>query len=221
MAQPIRVLVAHGQTLLRRSLAMVLNTRHGIRVVGETANRMRTLIDAQALEPDVIVLHLDLPDGGAPLVADLAQRLPRSAILLLLDSADTEAAVDALQAGARGFLHRNCTPDDVVHAIRRMRHGELVVPHVVADSMLNRLEGDTSDSVAQWGLTRRELDVLALVARGHTNLEIARALRITERTAKGYLAKILDKLGLENRVQLATFALQHELVRGRGDDVLA
>jgi NarL family two-component system response regulator LiaR len=117
-----------------------------------------------------------------------------------------------LRAGAQGYLRKTCGLNDLIRAIERVHAGELIVASVEAGAVLNELSSETTRESSASGLTARELDVVKLIARGWTNAAIARELYITEHTVKGHLVRILSKLKLENRVQLAAYATQQGLL---------
>ena len=208
MSAPLRLLLVDHQALLRRCLATLLNRRRGLHVVGEAATGAEARARARALRPDVVVVEPEVPDGGPGLVADLCRELSRCSVVVLTAGDGHDAASQALRAGARGYLRKACELDDLLRAIERVRVGELVVAPEVADGVLNGLGNERSPAPRADGLTGRELEVLRLISQGRTNPEIARELSITEHTVKGHLAKILGKLRLGNRVQLATYAMQ-------------
>ena len=206
-SEPIRVLLVDHPGLSRHGLVALLSRRRGLRVVGEADTGTEALALARALQPDVVTVETSVPGGGLKLVTDLSRALPRCATLVLTEPSSDPSISGALQAGARGYLQKRCAPEDLVHTIERVHLGELVVaayPTPVPN-------GHARSQASPEGLTDRELEVLRLVARGRTNPSIAQELGITEHTAKEHLANILDKLGLENRVQVAAYAVHHGL----------
>lgn len=207
----IRLLLVDSSPLFRRALAALLNRRRDLRVVGEAGSAAEALARARSLRPDVVVVEPELPDGGPHLVAALAREPPGYAVLALALGHDETTASELLQAGARGYLLRDCEPEDLVRAIQRVHAGELIVAPTVVARVLQDAAGEPARSADSLALTEREREVVGLVARGCTNAQIARALTITGHTVKGHLARILGKLGLENRVQLAIYALHHGL----------
>lgn len=212
MSELIRLILADHNTLFRRCLASALNRRRDFDVVGNAASGRETLDLARSLRPDVVIVEPSLPDGGPDVIRSLCSILPDAGVLLLSSCCD-EAIREALLVGARGYVAMTCEPEDLVRAIKRVHAGELVVGPQAIGSILEHLNGNVPHAAQSGGaLTPREMDVLRLVAAGRTNPEIARELYITEHTAKGHLAKILGKLGVDNRVQLATYAIQHGLV---------
>ena len=209
--RPLRLLLVDYDTLFRRCLADQLQQQPGLQVVGQAVAPSDAVAQARSCQPDVVVLDPTMPDGGPPLVAELCRAAPAGAVLVLtLDSGQGDAS-PLLRAGARGYLQKNCeacTFEDIVLAIHRVHAGELVVAPAAAAGVLEELRGEATRTPRGRELTGREDEVLQLVAQGRTNAEIARALCITEHTVKGHLVKILRKLGLENRVQLATYAVR-------------
>ena len=210
----IRVMLVDGSTLLRRCLAALLRRRRRLEIVAEAENGRQALAQAISAQPTIVVVDPVVPEGGPTLIADLCNSLPQCSVIALTDSSDGVTASRALQAGARGYLHKDCEPDALVDAIYRVRDGGLVVAPALASAVVQDLGGGEARGEAPGALTRREVEVLRLVALGHTNQSIARELIVTEHTVKAHLAKILSKLGLENRVQLATYATQRGLSPG-------
>ena len=221
MPEPTRVLLVDNSALFRRCLADQLNHQPDLQVVGDTATGADAVAQARALQPDVVVLDTAVPEGGLRLVEDLCRETPRCAVLVLALGDEEGGAGQALRAGARGYLQKDSESSefgDVVRAIKRVQMGELVVAPTAVEAVLRDLRGESAREPGLGGLSPREHEVLRLVAQGRSNAEIARALHITEHTVKGHLAKILRKLALANRVQLATYAMQHGLAaRGEAD----
>ncbi len=208
MSHSIRVLLVDAPALARACLAAVLNRRRWLDVVGEAGCGSDAFAAARALQPNVVVVDPDVPEGGTRLVSQLADELPEAAVVVLTN-AGTVPPHRALQAGARGYLEKDCDPGAVAKAIERVNAGELVVAPASAAAVVRTLgAGGTRDGYSR-ELTGRECEVLRLVARGCTNREIAAELVITEHTVKAHLAKIQSKLGLVNRVQLTSYAVRN------------
>lgn len=212
MPNRIRVFLVDAPMLFRRCLASALSRRRRLEIIGEAATGSEALAAAPALRPDVVVVDPDVPEGGQRLIADLCQEVPACSLLVLTVAREEGAVGRALQAGARGYLEKNCDVGDLVRSIERVRAGELVVAPGLADSVGKDLTASQTAEPRGLVLTAREVEVLRLVALGQTNSWVARELFITDHTVKAHLAKILGKLGLENRVQLATYAMQHGLL---------
>ena len=207
MREPIRVLLVDHPGLSRHGLVALLSRRRGLRVVGEADTGIEALALARAVKPDVVIVETSVPAGGLKLLTELSRELPHGAMLVLTEASSDPGVSGALQAGARGYLQKSCDPEALVRTIERVHLGELVVAAQAAPL----LNGHGRLHPRSETLTDRELEVLRLVARGRTNPGIAHELGITEHTAKEHLANILDKLGLENRVQVATYAVHHGL----------
>ena len=217
MAKPLRLLLVDNDTLSRRCLSDRLNHDPSLQVVGQAAAAPEALTAAHSLQPDVVVIDPAMPDGGPGLVARLCREAPSSVVLVLTVTEDDRDARQLLRAGARSYLQKNCELsdlDDIAQAIKRVHAGELVVTAMAADAVLKELRGESARAPGEDGLTEREHEVVRLAADGYTNAQIARALSITEHTVKGHVAKILRKLGLDNRVQLTAYAIAHDLVPG-------
>lgn len=211
MNEPIRVLLVDTPALFRRSLASILNRRRSLQVVGEVGTGAEAILQLRAQHPDVIVIEPSVNGGGTALISELYREGAGCAILVLTTTREESAATLALQAGARGYLHKECEIEDLVRAIERIHAGELVVTRVAAETVVKGLSGEWQRDRPLGGLTAREIEVLQLVALGRTNPQIANELCITEHTVKAHLAKILGKMGMENRVQLVAYALQQGL----------
>jgi len=207
MPEPIRVLLVDSPTLVRRCLAAVLGRRRRLAIVAEAGSGPEALAGSRSIRPDVVLVDPQVPEGGLQLVAELCAETPTGAVVVLTAETREGTVARVLEHGARGYLDKHCDVEDVARCIERVHAGEVVI----AQNLARSLPGDFSafrgsDSPA---VSRRELEVLQLVAGGRTNQAIAHELFITEHTVKSHLAKMLGKLGLNNRVQLATYAAQH------------
>lgn len=208
MHQPVRLLVVDGLTLMRTALASLLNRRRGLRVVAEAGDAAGALQQAMVNKPDVILLEPSVAGGGPDLVVGLQSQVPEASILVL--SRTGGPVSQFLDAGARGYLGGDCSVEQLVVAIREVDAGNLVVaPGAIGASLENLGAQRSAGALAI--LTGRETDVTRLVVQGCSNGEIARRLTITEHTVKGHLGNILAKLGLENRTQVAAYALAQGL----------
>jgi DNA-binding NarL/FixJ family response regulator len=212
-AESVRVILIDAPTLHRRCLAAFLQRRRGLQVVAQAGTGNDGLALVQSLKPDVVIVEPSVSNGGTELIAQLSQAVNGGVVIALTDSAREAGAIsvgEALQAGARGYLDKYCEPEDLIRAIERVRLGEVLVS-AKAEAVGHEAPAGGSAGPDGPPLTNREREVVRLVVEGRTNADIARAMCITEHTAKGYLAQILRKLAVDNRVQLATFALQQGL----------
>ena len=216
----IRVLVVDDQALLRTGFRMILGAEPDIEVVGDAGDGEAAVALAASERPDVILMDVRMPvlDGIAATKRIVEQR--GDARVLILTTYDLDEYVyDALRAGASGFLLKDAPPEQLVEAIRVIARGEaLLAPRVtrrLIEEFARRAPPRAPTGVLD-ELTEREREVLRLVARGMSNAEIAAALVVGETTVKTHVARILDKLGVRDRVQAVVMAYEHGLVTPGG-----
>ena len=204
----IRVLLADDQPLVRTGFRMILDAEPDIEVAGEAGDGPAALALAAEREPDVILLDLKLPGmDGIAVLGELTARYDRSRVLVLTSVTDHASAAAAVRAGAAGVLYKDVDPDALVRAIRAVHDGHLLLAPEAAGSLLNSQSWPARGLDA---LTAREREVLAELARGRSNREIARALHVSEKTVKAHVSSVLAKLGVQDRTQAALFAVRHE-----------
>ena len=208
MTELIRVLIADDHFVVRQGLAAMLVARYGMEVVGEAATGREAVALARTLQPDVILMDMMMPEmDGAQAIAQIKAEEPDARILVLSSFPESKHVAAAMQAGALGYVLKDSTPDDLLHAIRSVHRGNLVLPQALAkDLMRPQPPAPASDT-----LTERELDVLRLLAQGLTNQEIAAALSISATTVRAHVSSILTKLHVSNRTQAAMVAREHGL----------
>jgi DNA-binding NarL/FixJ family response regulator len=216
---PVRVLLVDDQPLLRTGFRMVLGGEPGLDVVGEAGDGVEAVDLTRRLLPDVVLMDIRMPrmDGVAATRAIVAARLPVSVLILTTFDLD-EYVVGALRAGASGFLAKDVPADDLITAIRTVAAGEAVVGPRILKRLLDRFaetlpDPDLAPPRDLKALTEREREVLVQVARGLSNAEIARELRVSETTVKTHVGHVLTKLGLRDRVQAVVLAYECGLVR--------
>ncbi|WP_121253941.1 response regulator [Nocardioides ferulae] len=219
----IRVLLVDDQPLLRTGFRLILASEDDLEVVGEAADGEVAFAQAQALSPDVVLMDIRMPrlDGVEATRRIVAARggdgPPRVLVLTTYDL--DEYVVEALRAGASGFLLKDTPAERLVDAVRVVAGGEAVVAPAVTRRLLDRFarllpasHPDAGGNAAAETLTDREHEVLLLVARGMSNAEIAAALVVSETTVKTHVSNVLTKLGLRDRVQAVVFAYEAGLV---------
>jgi DNA-binding NarL/FixJ family response regulator len=203
---PIRVLIVDDHPVVRQGLRVLLEVQDGIEVTGEAGDGPTALNLAAEQQPDVILLDLKLP--GLDGLAVLEQLKNTTAKVLVLTSlTDPVAAGRAMRDGAAGVLYKDVDPDALVRAIRAVHDGHLLLAPEAAGTLLQPATGPDRGLDA---LTAREREVLAELAKGRSNREIARALHVAEKTVKAHVSSVLAKLGVQDRTQAALFAVRHE-----------
>jgi two-component system nitrate/nitrite response regulator NarL len=212
----IRVLIVDDHTLFRSGVKLVLQRQEGFTVVGEAGDGLEGVKRAKQLKPDVVLLDLHMPGtSGLEALRLLAEEVPSAQVVMLTVSEDAEDLLEALRAGARGYLLKNIDTEFLVDAIQRAARGESVMSPPMAcklaDAMRQPVKGVTPDGSAA-RLTARERDILQMLARGASNKEIARAFGLAESTVKIHVQSILRKLNLTSRVQAAVYAVEHGLL---------
>lgn len=209
----LRVLVADDQDLVRTGLAMILDAQPGIEVVAQAADGREAVDQARRLRPDVCLLDIRMPQLNGievtrllagPDVAD-----PLAVVVITTFDLD-EYVHEALRAGARGFLLKDAGPELLVQALRAAANGDALISPSITARLLSVFAGTTALRPVQpiEPLTEREEEVLATVARGRTNAEIAAELHISLSTVKTHLASLMTKLGARNRVEIAMWAYE-------------
>lgn len=212
----ISVLIADDQALVRSGLRMIVDAQPDLRVTGEAADGREAIERYHRLRPDVVVMDIRMPNmDGVEATRRLAgpdvSPAERAPVLILTTFDLDEYVVDALHAGASAFLLKDAPPSELVNAIRVVAAGDAVLAPAVTKRLITRFVGRGQPKASRAALdqlTERELDVLKLVARGLSNAQIAAALVVGEATVKTHVARVLDKLELENRVQAAILAYE-------------
>jgi DNA-binding NarL/FixJ family response regulator len=218
VAEPIRLLLADDHTLFRQGLRSLLANHARLRIVGEAADTQDAIRQARRLKPDIILMDLHMPGGGGlEATRTLRAELPDISIVILTVSESEEDLLASLRAGAKGYLLKTSEFDQLLRSLDLIVEGQPSLPREMSTRLLLQLSNDQaapatrSRSEMRGELSERELEILRLVAQGTSNRQIARQLFISENTVRTHLAHILDKLGLENRVQAAAYALRNGL----------
>ncbi|MFJ9770591.1 response regulator [Kitasatospora sp. NPDC101157] len=211
--QPVRVFLLDDHEVVRRGVRDLLEAEEDIEVVGEAGSCAQALARVPALRPDVAVLDVRLPDGdGVTVCRELRDRMPGLVCLMLTSFDDDDALLDAIMAGAAGYVLKQVKGADLVSAVRTVASGQSMLDpattHKLMESLRHHEENETDAALA--GLTPREREILALVGEGRTNRQIGQQLYLAEKTVKNHVSRLLAKLGVERRLQAAVLAAHAE-----------
>jgi NarL family two-component system response regulator LiaR len=209
ISNPIRVLIVDDHAVVREGLRAFIQIKPDMEVVGEAADGIEALEKAHDLRPDVILLDIVMPKlDGIGTIDGLKKQGSQARILVITSFAEDEKIFPAIKAGAIGYLLKDSKPQELIEAIRDVYRGEPSLHPTVALKLMNELDREPELPPTEEPLTERELEVLKLIAQGHTNREIGEQLHLSERTVGKYASNILDKLHLANRTQAALYALR-------------
>jgi len=216
---PIRVLIADDQRVVRDGLTMLVGLIDGVEVVGAAGDGAEAIRLAEAHHPDVVLMDLRMPGvDGIAATADLRERLPAARVLVLTTYAEQDAIVPALQAGARGYLTKDASAEQIEAAIRAVHAGQTHLDPAVQERLVAAIitQPAASDPGPGGqrppdGLTAREAEVLNLLAAGLSNSEIAQRLYLSHATVKTHINRIFAKTGARDRAQAVRYAYQHGL----------
>ncbi|MFC6356540.1 response regulator [Luethyella okanaganae] len=215
--EPIRVLIADDEALVRHALRVFVNTGGDMTVVGEAVDGEEAVSAAERLLPDVVLMDLQMPHvSGIEATRRIATALPDVRVLAVTTFSTERHVVPALRAGASGYLVKDTDPDDILEAIREVRAGRSVIsPRVTRDLILS-LQADPGVTrgamPAPEALTPRELSIVQAIAQGRSNAEIARELHLAEPTIKANLGRVMSKWGVRDRVQVLIYAITKNVI---------
>jgi two-component system, NarL family, nitrate/nitrite response regulator NarL len=214
---PIRVLIADGQPVFRDGIRKVLETQADFTIVAEAGDGVDAVRQTVDLRPDILLLDAAIPQlAGLEVLRALRQARVEVATILLSTDLETSVIVEMLQLGARGYVSRATSTDLLFKSIRKVNSGELWIGRETMTEVVRALAAVASavrtPSQGDFGLTRREREILTLVVEGDTNKGIARRLSVGQDTVKHHLTSIFNKTGVSSRLELALFALHYHLV---------
>ncbi len=212
----LRLLIVDDHEVVRQGLVALLDRREGFEVVAEAGSVAEAVEQARKFEPDVVIMDVRLPDGsGIEACREIRADLPGTRVVMLTSYPDEEAVLSAIVAGAAGYLLKQIRARDLVAGLEAVGRGESLLDPAVTEKVLERVRriatGGPMDELAQ--LTSQEQKILALVAEGKTNKEIAAEIFLSDKTVKNYVSSILSKLNLERRAQAAAYVARHRVPR--------
>ena len=214
-----RVLLVDDHAIVRLGLMTLINDQLEMEVVGEAGSAAEAVRAVERLRPHVALMDIRMPgEGGIEATRQITKRFPETKVVMLTSFADDELVVHAIRAGAVGYVLKQVGNEELLRAIAAAARGEALLDPATTARLLSRVrEAERkADEDAFRDLSNRELDVLAEVARGKTNAEIGRILNLSEKTVRNYVSTILEKLNLTNRIELATYAVEHHLFERLG-----
>jgi DNA-binding NarL/FixJ family response regulator len=206
-----RLLIVDDHDLAREGLRSLLSGERNLSIVGEAANGSQALSLCARLAPDLVIMDVRMPDmDGLAATRAIKQQLPGTSVIIITIYENPDYLLEALKAGAAGYLLKGATRREVLTVVHRVLRGESVLEPDVASQLLKQLtnEGNGRAKAMLATLTRREVDVLRLVARGHTNQMIGQELALSVSTVKTHVEHILNKLGVSDRTQAAVRAAE-------------
>jgi two-component system response regulator DevR len=209
-----RLMIVDDHEVVRLGMRAALEVESDLTVVGEASNGAEALAKVGVLDPQVILMDVRMEKmGGIEACREIKSRSPQVQILMITSYTDDDAVIASILAGASGYLLKNVSRAELLRSIRLVATGQILIDAKAAKQAMSRLT--TQAELPGSELTEREREVLALVARGYTNKQIAEALFVTEKTARNHVSHILEKLGLSRRSEAAVFAVEHKLVPPR------
>jgi DNA-binding NarL/FixJ family response regulator len=206
--QPLRLLLVDDHALFREGLISLLSYQDDFTVVGEAEDAESALDQARALEPDIVLMDIELPgEDGVTATRRLKMEMPAVTVVMLTVHDDSRTLFEAIKVGAQGYLIKNVRSRELLEQLRGMARGEAAISRRMAARILDEIRGQTEPFWPEEELTAREMDVLELVAARLSNAEIAERLVVSDHTVKNHIKSILSKLHLRNRHQAAAYGV--------------
>lgn len=214
MTKPIRLIIADDEMLIRTGLKIMLEASGNVEVLALAENGRAAFEACTIHRPDVVLMDIRMPESnGIEGTKLIKEAFPEVKVLIVTTFQDTEYIVEAVQNGASGYLLKDSSPDAILDGIKVALSGKVVMDTVISEALLTNtsVEKEESFDAEKWGLTNREVELIAQVAKGLSNKEIAQTLFLSEGTVKNNISTILSKLELRDRTQLVIFAYENKL----------
>lgn len=209
-----RIMIVDDHEVVRMGMRLLFETEDDFVVVGEAANGAEALAKVAVLDPQLILMDVRMEKmGGIEACREIKSRYPQVHILMLTSYTDDDAVVASVMAGASGYLLKHLSRAELLRSVRLVAAGQTLIDPGASQQAMQRLTSAPGSE-----LTEREREVLALVARGYTNKQIAESLYVSEKTARNHVSHILEKLGLARRSEAAAYAVEHKLVPPKKPD---
>jgi DNA-binding NarL/FixJ family response regulator len=216
-----RILLVDDHAIVRLGLMTLLNDQPDMEVVAEASTAAEAVRSVEKYAPDVVLMDIRLPgEGGIEATRQVTSRFPNSKVVMLTSFADDDLVVRAISAGAVGYVLKQVGNEELLRAIQAAARGEALLDPSTTARLLSRVRelDRKTDEDAFRELSDREMDVLVHVARGRTNAEIGQILNLSEKTVGNYIGTMFEKLQLNNRIELAIYAVEHHLFERMGNE---
>jgi len=214
----IRIVIADDHMILRSGLRKLLSEQPEIEVIGEADDGNEAVTRTVELSPDILLLDLSMPGiGGVEAIRKIKSQIPKVAIIVLTMHEDEEHFLEAVKAGASGYIPKKAADTELITAIRAVSRGENYIYHSFSKTMVKQmlnvgLYDDVNETDDYTKLSQREQEIFKMIAQGFTNRQIAEQLFLSIKTVETYKARVMNKLNLQNRVELVRFALKQNLL---------
>jgi len=218
MTDPIRLLIVDDHTVVRQGLCALIDEEPSLLVIGQATDGEEAVEKAHTLRPDVILLDLAMPrKDGLQAIREIIAENGEARILVLSNFSDNQIVIQAIKAGASGYLHKSSSAEELLTAIHAVFRGESSLSPAIARILVNEINmANPQNTVMPESLSKRESEVLDLIAKGLSNQEIANSLSLSERTVSAHVSSVLRKLHLASRTQAALYALQLGKIKKSG-----
>ena len=211
----LRILLVDDHEIVRLGLRALLSRYAYFEVVGEAGDANEALELTERLQPDIVVMDIRLPGkSGIEATRELVERRPETKVIMLTSHADDEILIDAINAGASGYVLKQIGSDDLVHALEMVGRGESMLDPTLTQKLFRRVRQDARKAEDEFfaALSDQEINILALITEGLTNREIAERVFLSEKTVRNYVSAILAKLDLSSRAEAAAYAVRHHIL---------